>query len=68
MQLRVEKFKVNYEKTLKFFNNHIIRGAKLDDFKDWCIVAKLMRSGEHLTPEGVNAIVKIKAGMNKARA
>nr|ATI20501.1 LAGLIDADG endonuclease [Juglanconis juglandina] len=68
VQFRVEKFKDNYEKILKFFNNHKIRGVKLDDFKDWCIVAKLMRSGEDLTPEGVNEIVKIKAGMNKGRA
>nr|ATI20236.1 LAGLIDADG endonuclease [Juglanconis oblonga]ATI20395.1 LAGLIDADG endonuclease [Juglanconis oblonga] len=68
VQYRVEKFKDNYEKILPFFNNHKIRGVKLDDFKDWCIVAKLMRSGEHLTPEGVNEIVKIKAGMNKGRA
>jgi hypothetical protein len=31
-------------------------------------VAKLMQGGEHLTPEGLDKIVKIKAGMNKGRA
>jgi len=68
VQFRVEKFKDNYEKIIQFFHNHEIRGVKLDDFKDWCIVAKLMASREHLTTEGVNGIVKIKAGMNKGRA
>jgi hypothetical protein len=42
--------------------------VKVEDFNDWCLVAKLMRDRNHLTPEGVNAIVKIKAGMNKGRA
>jgi hypothetical protein len=31
-------------------------------------VAKLMQYGKHFTSEGLNDIVKIKAGMNKGRA
>lgn len=68
MQFRVEKFSDNSEKILEFFGSHKIRGVKFEDFKDWSALAKLMRAGEHFTPEGVDEIVKIKAGMNKARA
>lgn len=67
VQFRVEKFMDNFDKIIKFFDNHKIRGVKLDNFKDWCIVAKLMKDKDHLTPEGVNKIMKIKTGMNKGR-
>ena len=68
VQFRVEKFSYNLEKIMVFFLSHKIRGVKSEDFKDWSEVAKLMRGGEHLTPEGLDKIVKIKAGMNKGRA
>lgn len=68
VQFRVEKFSDNFEKIQEFFYNHKIRGVKLEDFEDWCFVAKLMRDQEHLTQEGLDKIVKIKAGMNKGRA
>lgn len=68
VQFRVEKFSDNSEKIQEFFGSHKIRGVKFEDFKDWSAVAKLMRGGEHLTPEGLDEIVKIKAGMNKGRA
>jgi len=50
VQFRVEKFSDNYEKIVQFFGNHSIRGVKLEDFKDWSTVAKLMWNREHLTP------------------
>lgn len=34
VQFRVQKFGDNSEKILKFFDNHKIRGVKLEDFKD----------------------------------
>ena len=68
VQFRVEKFTDIYEKILPFFYDYNIRGVKLEDFKDWSTVAKFMRDGEHLTTDGLNKIVKIKAGMNKGRA
>ena len=67
VQFRVEKFSGNYENIQEFFYNHKIRGVKFEDFKDWCLVAKLMQSQEHLTQEGLDKIVAIKAGMNKGR-
>ena len=35
-----------------------------DDFADWCQVAELMQNKKHLTPEGLEGILKIKAGIN----
>lgn len=67
VQFRVGKFKDNLDKIIKFFDNHQIRGVKLENFKDWCIVAKLVKDNIHLTPEGINEIRKIKIRMNKGR-
>lgn len=67
VQFRVGKLMDNYDKIIKFFDNYKIRGVKLDNFKDWCIVAKLMVDKDHLTPEGVDKIMEIKIGMNKGR-
>ena len=67
VQFRVQKFTDISEKILTFFGKYSIRGVKLDDFKDWSTVAKLVGRGEHLTTDGFNKIVKIKSGMNKGR-
>lgn len=67
VQFRVDKFSDNLDKIIKFFYNHKIQGIKLEDFKDWCKVAKLMQDKLHLSPEGLKKIVKIKQGMNKGR-
>ena len=44
-----------------------ILGVKALDFADWCKVAEMMKYNKHLTPEGLEQIIKIKAGMNKGR-
>ena len=44
-----------------------IMGVKAADFQDWCKVAELMKTKKHLTPEGLDQIRKIKAGMNMGR-
>jgi hypothetical protein len=61
------KFSDNYDKILPFFLNHPIRGAKALDFADWVKVAELIKSQAHLTKEGSDDILKIKAGMNTGR-
>jgi hypothetical protein len=68
VQFRVENFTGNYEKIRVFFAKYNIRGVKLEDFKDWCLVAELVQGKEHLTKEGLDKIEKIKTGMNKGRA
>ena len=39
----------------------------IDDYLDWCKIAKLMNEGSHLTVEGLNLIREIKSGINTGR-
>ena len=55
------------DKIIPFFHQYKIIGCKNIDFRDWCKIATLMQDKKHLTPEGLNDIIGIKAGMNKAR-
>lgn len=65
---RVEKFSDIYEIIIPFFHKYPIIGVKSADFQDWCKVAELMNTKKHLTPEGLDQIRQIKAGMNMNRA
>ena len=49
---------------IPFFESNPIRGVKSLDFADFCTVAQMIKSKEHLTQEGFNTILDIKAGMN----
>jgi hypothetical protein len=53
---------------IPFFESNPIRGVKSLDFADFCTVAQMIESKEHLTQEGFNTILDIKAGMNRGRA
>lgn len=55
------------EKIIPFFNQYSILGDKAKDYKDFCKVAKLISSKTHLTQEGLDKILSIKAGMNYGR-
>lgn len=55
------------EKIIPFFKNYPIHGVKSQDFQDFVRVAELMKENKHLTPEGVEKIKLIKAGMNSVR-
>lgn len=55
------------DKIIPFFEKYPIKGMKVNDFADLCKVAELMKNKDHLNPEGLNQIIKIKAGMNKGR-
>ena len=54
-------------KIIPFFKKYQVRGVKALDFKDWVRAAELMKENKHLTPEGLERIRKIKAGMNRRR-
>jgi hypothetical protein len=56
------------EKIIPFFKNNLIHGVKYQDFQDFVKVAELMKENKHLTPEGVEKIKLIKAGMNSVRS
>lgn len=61
------KFSDIIEKIIPFFEKYPIIGVKYLDFLCFVEVANLMENKEHLTIEGLNKILAIKAGMNKGR-
>lgn len=54
-------------KIIPFFKKYRIKGVKALDFADWCKAAELMKQKKHFTAEGLDQILKIKAGMNRGR-
>lgn len=64
---KVTKFSDNYEKILTFFSLYKLHGVKATDFKDWCVVAELIKTKAHLTRLGLQRILNIKQNMNKGR-
>jgi len=54
-------------KIIPFLCEYPILGKKSEDFKDFCIIAELMKNKKHLTKEGIKEILRIKAGMNTGR-
>lgn len=63
----VTKFEDIINKIIPFFDGYPLIGAKRQDFLDFCKVAELMKGKAHLTPEGLEEIFRIKAGMNTGR-
>lgn len=57
----------NYEKIIPFFKEYPIRGAKFQDFQDWCQIVELVKSKAHLNSEGYEKIKQIKSRMNRER-
>jgi hypothetical protein len=63
-QFVVVKLALINEKLIPLFQKYPIHGIKSENFIDFCKIAELMSSGAHLTPEGLEKIREIKAGMN----
>lgn len=61
------KFSDIDEKIIPFFKKYPIVGVKGLDFSDWCKVADIIKTKNHLTKEGLDMIIKIKAGINTGR-
>jgi hypothetical protein len=61
------RFSDNCEKIIPFFKQYNIRGVKSLDFQDWCKIAEIIRTKDHLTKEGFDLICQIKSSMNKGR-
>ena len=55
------------EKIIPFFVEYPLVGVKALDLGDFYKVAAIMRTKGHLTKEGLEEIIKIKAGMNTGR-
>ena len=65
---RITRFKDISEKIIPFFIKYPIIGMKVQDFEDFRIVAEMMKENIHLTQNGLDKILKIKAGMNNGRS
>nr|YP_010365092.1 hypothetical protein M1I11_mgp165 [Exserohilum turcicum]UOU81318.1 hypothetical protein [Exserohilum turcicum] len=52
---------------MPFFEKYHIIGVKLDNFQDFCKVAKLVGDKDHLTVEGLEKIRLLKSNMNTFR-
>lgn len=63
----VTRFSDIHEKIIPFFNKYPIVGVKAKDFSDFKQVMDIMKVKGHLTPVGLEQILKIKAGMNTGR-
>ena len=66
-RFEVESAKEILAKIIPFFDQYPLLGSKAKDCADFKQVALLIEKKAHLTPEGLEEIQKIKAGMNKAR-
>ena len=55
------------EKILPFFEKYPIVGVKAKDFADFKRAMDIMKVKGHLTPEGLEQILKLKAEMNTGR-
>ena len=67
VDFKITKLSDLLNKVLPVFQKYPLQGVKSKDFEDFCKVAKMMKEGKHLTPEGLDQIRKIKAGMNRGR-
>lgn len=63
----VTSFKGIEENIIPFFVKYPLQGSKLLNFQDFKKVVEIMKAKEHLTEEGLDKIIKIKAKMNKGR-
>lgn len=63
----VYKFSDIINKIIPFFQNYPLHGIKSQDFKDFCKIANIMESKDHLTLEGLKKIKSLKSGMNTGR-
>lgn len=67
VEFTVTKFNDINNIIIPFLKKFPIQGVKLEDFKDFCRVAELIKEKAHLTPEGLKQIINIKEGMNTGR-
>jgi hypothetical protein len=56
------------EKIIPFFEKYPVEGVKGKDFEDFKCGADILKKKAHLTVEGLDQILKIKAGMNTGRS
>jgi hypothetical protein len=55
-------------KIIPLFNKYPVIGGKGVKFLDFCKIAELIKSKEHLAPAGLQKVKKIKEGINTGRS
>jgi hypothetical protein len=60
VKLKVSNFTDISQKIIPFFNRYPLRAKKRFDFEKFCQVADLIKSKQHLTPEGIERIQALK--------
>lgn len=60
VKLKVSNFRDISTKVIPFFKRYPLRAKKRFDFERFCQVAELIRSKRHLTPDGIERILRIK--------
>ena len=59
------KFDDIYDTLIPFFKKYPVVGVKSKGFQDWCLIAEIVKNGDHLTREGLNKVVELKSVLNK---
>lgn len=54
-------------KIISLFNKYPLLGTKKEDYLDFCKVAELIKSKDHLTKQGIENIKRIKSNMNSKK-
>ena len=55
------------DKIIPFFKEYPLIGVKKENYEDFCKVAELIRSKEHLTKEGLDKMKRIQSNMNNKK-
>ena len=63
----VTRFVDHIEKIIPFFDQYKIEGVKSLNYEDFKRVATIVKNKGHLTPDGLEQIRVIKAGMNTGK-
>jgi hypothetical protein len=66
VNLTVSSFS-DINKIISLFNKYPLLGTKKEDYLDFCKVAELIKSNDHLTNKGIENIKIIKNSMNSKR-
>ncbi len=61
----VRKRRELLDQIIPFFDTYPLRGRKRENYELWKQVVYLVEQGKHLTPEGSEEIIEIKARMNR---
>jgi hypothetical protein len=67
VNLIVSTFSDINNKIISLFNKYPLLGTKKEDYLDFCKVAELIKSKNHLTKQGIEDIKRIKSNINSKR-